>query len=353
MEEGSTLIVTVVGGQFGSEGKGAVVGHLARTWLRPIDMCIRVAGPNAGHTVYDERGTKWALRQVPAAAPVSPCTLVIAAGSEIDIDVLLDEVERLDRAGHGVSERLWVHPAATAITNRHKAYEEEVGLIGRIGSTGKGIGAARADRIMRQADLIGAIPLKGIKMLNWSEFPWGLSGTKGRNILVEGTQGYGLGLHTSYYPKVTSSDCRAIDMLAMAGVPALGRSNRVVVVIRPNPIRVAGDSGPLWGETTWDALGLPPEQTTVTGKTRRVGRWDDGLVSEAVRANGGGRVVRLALSMLDHVFPEVAGMTDSQLIFKVPGVTQYIHRIEHDAGAPVWLLGTGPSTYAFRVEAAL
>lgn len=343
------MIVTVVGGQFGSEGKGAVVGHIARQKLTPDDICVRVAGPNAGHTVYDQEGTRWALRHVPAAAPTSDCRLVIGPGSEVDIDVLLDEVWRLDAAGHKVSERLWVHPAATLLTDRHQAREREAGLIGRIGSTGKGVGAARADRIMRTADLVAASSLElhgsaTIQMTDWGEFPWGLEVRDSAYLVIEGTQGYGLGLHTQYYPKTTSSDCRAIDFLAMAGVPYLGDDHLVVVVVRPNPIRVAGDSGPLFGETTWEHLGLEPEQTTVTGKTRRVGAWDAILVQDAVRANGGSRVVQLALTMFDHVFPACRGMVDPADLMKIPGVPEYIHRIESEVGARVGLVGTGPQT---------
>jgi adenylosuccinate synthase len=83
----------------------------------------------------------------------------------------------------------------------------------------------------------------------------------------------------------------------------------VWVVFRTRPIRVAGPSGPLPGETTWDALGLQPEYTTVTGNLRRVGAWDAERAAAAVRDNGGAPVVRLAFTMLDQAFPEVAGET--------------------------------------------
>lgn len=344
------MLVVVVGGQFGSEGKGAVVGYLARGMLGRDDVCVRVAGPNAGHTVYDAEGRKWALRHIPAAAPVSDCRLVIAPGSEVDTDVLLDEVVRLDQAGHQVSKRLWIHPSATLLTDRHKGREHAAGLVGRIGSTGKGVGAARADRIMREADLVGSVTLQvpgsGIRlqMLGWGEYPWGLPMTKAAITIIEGAQGYGLGLHTSYYPKVTSSDCRAIDFIAMSGVQTLGRQVKVIVVARPNPIRVAGESGPLSGETTWGQLGLEPELTTVTGKTRRVGSPDWRLLRQAVDANGGSGVVGLALTMFDHLFRACRGMTDGDDLLGVPGVTDYVDWVEEQMGVKVCLIGTGPNT---------
>jgi adenylosuccinate synthase len=339
------MLTVVVGGQFGSEGKGAAVGKIAQDMLES-DVCVRVGGPNAGHTVYDSEGRKWALRQVPAAAPVSDCKLVIGAGSEIDLPVLLDEIDRLESAGHDVIGRLNVHPSATILSEKHKVSERQAGLVGRIGSTGKGIGAARADRIMRSASLVGDLDAEGLDlpfMVNESD------DLVGRNlrghVLVEGTQGYGLGLHTKFYPKCTSSDCRAIDFLSMAGIsPWWFDGVRVIVVVRPCPIRVAGDSGPLRGETTWEDLGLAPEHTTVTKKVRRVGAWDPELVREAVVQNGGAPTVELAMTMVDHVLPQCSGITSASSLGRVSGLGELLTKVEQDAGAKVRFVGTGPQT---------
>jgi adenylosuccinate synthase len=135
---------------------------------------------------------------------------------------------------------------------------------------------------------------------------------EGGHVIVEGTQGYGLGLHTKYYPFTTSGDCRAIDFLAQAGLsPWIANAElKVIVCFRPFPIRVAGNSGPMGAETTWDNLGLPKELTTVTQKVRRVAEWDPALVEAAIRANGGlGRHMVLALTMADHVIPGLKGQT--------------------------------------------
>ena len=144
----------VVGGQYGSEAKGAVTGWLAhqlRAVQEPI-IAVRVAGPNAGHSVVDPTGKKWALRQIPVAAVTNKgAKLVIAAGSEIDPPVLDAEITALDSAGFNVSKRLLIDGSATVITDDHKHMEGNAALTERIGSTGKGIGAARASRVMRQA----------------------------------------------------------------------------------------------------------------------------------------------------------------------------------------------------------
>lgn len=291
----------VVGGQFGSEGKGAVCGALAAGADWPLGM-VRVGGPNAGHTVWDHEDRIWKLRHVPVAAVANRgAKLLLGPGSEIDADVLAQEVRELESAGYNVADRLIVDQSATLMTPEDQDREAEMGLIERIGSTGKGIGAARAARIWRMADVFGG----NGDVRSEIERILATNGT----VIVEGTQGYGLGLHTNYYPQCTSSDCDAGSMMAMAGVvpwsPFIKRFE-VWVVFRTLPIRVAGNSGPLVEETTWSELGLPAEHTTVTKKVRRVGLWDQDLAARALRANGGpGRNVRIVITGLDLLFREL------------------------------------------------
>lgn len=338
-------VTMVVGGQYGSEGKGAVVGFLARD-ADSRTTVIRVAGPNAGHTAYDSHGTEWKLRAVPVAAVTSrECQLHIAAGSEIDPSVLADEVTRLDEAGHKVSERLTVHPAATILTVDNLATEAITGLVARIGSTGKGIGAARAARAMRTAPTAGEL-FKHRPLILSEDGPFDVYTP--RHVIIEGTQGYGLGLHTRQYPQVTSSDCRAVDFLGMAGISPWSLdvdSFDVIVVARVYPIRVAGNSGPLKDETTWEELGLPEERTTVTNKVRRVGAWDSDLLHEAIIANGGGNwnsSVQLAITMLDQQFPQMRDVYDSE---KLTGAAlEWLTDVQDEHETDIKLVGTGPNS---------
>ncbi|QCQ57497.1 PurA-like adenylosuccinate synthetase [Microbacterium phage Sucha] len=327
-------VSTVVGGQYGSEAKGHVTAQLvksaavdARTWLEhnpdqplPDTINIRVAGPNAGHTVYDDQGQKFALRQVPVGAVYEDVQLYIAPGSEIDIEVLYSEIEALEAAGHPIQHRLFVSRQATVIEEGHK--EAEGALVGGIGSTGKGIGAARAARLMRSAQTIGDyFDATGMgTMWEWRE-PGDWYATddfvhqRMSHLIIEGTQGYGLSLRASgFYPYVTSSDARAIDFQAMAGVDPTRCNVKATnwVVARVYPIRVAGNSGPMLGETTWDELGLPEEKTTVTQKVRRVGAWDVELLKAAIQANGG-HSARVAITMLDQVIPELASVDPGKI----------------------------------------
>jgi adenylosuccinate synthase len=290
----------------------------------------------------------------------------------VDPDVLYSELVELDRAGYRATERLVVDQGATVLTAEHRTAEAVAGLQERLGSTAKGIGGARVDRLWRRAQTVGESP----DLITEAFGPLEVGDTfevmercltDGGHVIIEGTQGYGLGLHTKYYPYTTSGDCRAIDFLAQAGLSPWRRWDsegynlqtelKVVVCFRPFPIRVAGNSGPMSDETTWDELGLSQEFTTVTRKVRRVGAWDPQLVEEAIRANGGpSDSVVLALTMADHVIPSLKGVTSFNDVGL--GTDEALAKWVADSGlsertrSQLWhgllmgeaLLGTGPTT---------
>jgi len=348
----TSKLSVVVGGQYGSEGKGAIAGHLTRPQTRPV-VCVRVGGPNAGHTVLGNgpEGPKhpWRLRTIPVAAVTNPdATLVISAGSEIDLDVLNHEAHQLEEHGYTVWDRLYIDPQATILTPEHIQTETDLNIHSRIGSTGKGIGAARADRLMRTAPIWGDNPAEHHNPpINTSEYLIDAL-SEGAHVVIEGTQGYALGLHAGHYPQCTSNDARAIDFLAMTGISPWAEEIgdlTVYVVARVNPIRVAGNSGHIKGETTWAELGLEPELTTVTRKVRRVGQWDSELLREAVKANGGNPHVRVCLTMLDHAVPEAAHYTGPLAGLPAEAI-RWIRQVQEEAGVPVAMVGTGPDTIA-------
>jgi adenylosuccinate synthase len=95
-------------------------------------------------------------------------------------------------------------------------------------------------------------------------------------------------------------------------------------------------------EMTWAEVGQPEEYTTVTKKVRRVGAWDPKLARNAVIANGGGSVCRIALMFLDYVFPELKGQTDRNRLTEE--MWAYLDQKEQEMEAPIRLLGTGPDT---------
>jgi adenylosuccinate synthase len=301
----------VVGGQYGSEAKGHIAAQLHKRY--PINYAVRVGGPNAGHSAADEGGKVWALRTIPVAAVVDEhCKLVVSQGSEIDMRVLEEEITMLEDAGFDICSRLYIDVQATMLTLEHHEREKTTYMQDRFGSTAKGIGAARADRLMRKALLADQLLTEEYLHPN-TRAMLQQAHENGEDILIEGTQGWALGLHAGRYPYCTSNDCAAVNFLAQTGIQPHNLTHNWVV-FRTYPIRVAGNSGPMYSETDWDTLGaisggyIQAERTTVTKKIRRVGQWDSLLAAEAIEGNGGKNYPNLhpVLTFVDYLDPSLA-----------------------------------------------
>lgn len=340
----------VVGGQFGSEGKGKVSLELVRMATERRIAVVRVGGPNSGHTAYDRSGRKFALRQLPAGAVDRNVDVVFPAGSYIDIDVLLREIEELDYP----RDRIFVSPYANVITPEQKAWEVEAGLVSGIGSTGSGVGAAVMALVAREAsnfpllrhraedcDPLQAF-LRDTTTLMRSELD------AGARIIIEGTQGFGLSLYDGgFWPKATSRATTAAAALAETGLSPMDVEN-VVLVIRSYPIRVSGKSGPLPGETSWEAISESidtkadlREFTTVTKKLRRVGHFDACVVKAAIACNNPTMIV---LNHLDYVGD---GRNAS---WQRTAATHFVDSVETSIGRCIEFLGFSPRSIARRSE---
>lgn len=372
-------IHAIVGGQYGSEAKGHVAAQLTKR-IRLIAPerrelhLVRVGGSNAGHSAVDAQGVTWALRQIPAAAVVDrDAWLYIAQGSEIDCDVLFDEIQRLDAAGFDVSSRLIIDRSATVVEPHHIEAETGSDINARTGSTQKGIGAARAARLMRQAKTAQQYErLRDAQHTLFHSFNdtatmFAQRHEEDAHIVIEGTQGYGLGLHTVNYPQTTSGDCRTVDLLAQIGyVPLNPKFNRDIftwLVFRTYPIRVAGNSGTMTGETTWETLSemtggyIKPERTTVTKKIRRVAEWDGALARAAIHANGGyGNHLRICLMFCDYLDSNVAGVEDYDDFIDLmdSDAAEHLLDIERDfGGVEAAMYGTSASTVVWTPNSSV
>lgn len=336
-------VITVVGGQFGSEGKGAVVTWLAKKVERPF--VIRIGGPNAGHTAYAGKKA-WKLRTIPVGALVPGALLGIARSSEIEESILDAEVRAFEDDGIEIRSRLFIDAQASVLNELHHEIERENGMHERLGSTAKGIGACRSARIMRTAkiwrDLYPDAPnVRDLAVAHLHD---------GGTVIIETSQGFGLGLHEGFYPKCTSADCTSVDAFAAVGLCPWAPYVAEIepwVVLRTFPIRVAGDSGPLYRERTWEELELmsnghiQPERTTVTNKVRRVGSWDGDLARRAVEANGGPRA-KVVLTFADYLYP---GSANTKFKNELPtSALEMFAGIGHEIGARVCAVGTGPAT---------
>ncbi len=334
----------VVGGQYGSEGKGKVSAFITKQ--ENIDICVRCGGPNSGHSFIDEKGKNVILRQLPTGF-VNPRTrLLIPAGALIDLAVLKNEVESLRLP----SERIGIDRKCFIIEEKDREEEQTLGLRQRLSSTLCGVGAAQSRRVLRSE---GARLARDVSR----EYPWmsqyltdvsdevntALDGEK--KVLIEGTQGFGLSLyHSDHYPKTTSRDTTAAGFLSEVGIsPRL--VTEIIVVFRTFPIRVAGEqAGPLKAEITWEQLqresGYPhpiQEWTTVTHKVRRVARFDWELAKRCAEVN---RPTRLAINGLDYLDYENKGRRNFDTLTET--AKGFVHEMQDRLASPVSFCGTGP-----------
>jgi adenylosuccinate synthase len=132
------LVDVLVGGQYGSEGKGNIVGHIAPEY----SLLVRVGGPNAGHKVFAEPVPE-AYFHLPSGTERAPkAQLLLGAGAVIFPPKLLQEI-----AGHQIAaDRLSIDPQAMII--EPEDIEQEKQLLDTISSTAQGVGAALARKIM-------------------------------------------------------------------------------------------------------------------------------------------------------------------------------------------------------------
>ncbi len=225
-------VTVVVGGQYGGEGKGKITSYLS---IRDdVAYVVRCGGPNSGHTV-DFQGTRYQLRSLPAGFINNGSRLLLAAGSLINPRILLREIEIC-----GVSTaRVGVDFNAGVISEKEARQERELLLRENIGSTLSGTGAAVAARALRGGDFKLAKDVPELsQFLTCVAEEVNTAIDNGRQVIVEGTQGFGLSLyHTEFYPYATSRDTTASAFLSEVGLSPLSVTS-VIMVIRTYPIRV-------------------------------------------------------------------------------------------------------------------
>ncbi len=332
--------VTVVGAQWGDEGKGKIVDWLSER----ADVVVRFqGGHNAGHTLVIGNQT-YKLSLLPSGV-VRGKLSVIGNGVVIDPWALLKEIETI--RGQGVSvtpEVLRVAENAALILPLHAEIDklrEEARGEQKIGTTGRGIGPAYEDKVARRAirvcDLADRATLerkvdellrhhnalrRGLaqpevdrgellkkllevapKILPFADPVWMAlddSRRSGKRILFEGAQGAMLDVDHGTYPYVTSSNTVAGQAAAGSGLGAMA-TGYALGITKAYTTRVG--SGPFPTELT-DELGRligdrGNEFGTVTGRRRRCGWFDAVLVRQAIRVGGIRGIAFTKLDVLD------------------------------------------------------
>ncbi|MGC2657893.1 MAG: adenylosuccinate synthetase [Bryobacteraceae bacterium] len=357
----SSYVDVLIGGQYGSEGKGHIAWHLAREY----DYLVRVGGPNAGHKVPNIPNREdaeiseqpFTYHMLPSGTAESRARVILGAGTTIDKERLRDEIAAIRLE----VDRLVIDGQAVVIEDEDRKFECR-SLRQTISSTAQGGGYAAARRLMRNA----LEPGRPVKLARDDEDlrPYVRpivpllehAFSQGARIFVEGTQGSGLSLLHGPYPHVTSRDTNIAALLSEAGIaPALVR--RVILVVRTYPIRVqdpegatGATSGPMSQELTLKDIaarsGLPldelerTERTSTTNRKRRIGEFDWVLFRRAVHLNA---PTDIALTFADYL---CASNRYARRLEQLDQATQrFIHEVERIAGAPVSMISTGFSTH--------
>ena len=333
--------VTVVGAQWGDEGKGKIVDWLSER----ADIVVRFqGGHNAGHTLVIGDNT-YKLSLLPSGV-VRPGKLgVIGNGVVVDPWALTQEIEQLKSQGVAVSrENLRIAENATLILPAHRELDvlrEAAAGTGKIGTTGRGIGPAYEDKVGRRAirvqdlrnldtlgpkvdrilvhhnalrrglgqpelskeKLMAELAEIAPKILPFMDVTWDLldrARRSGKRILFEGAQGALLDIDHGTYPFVTSSNTIAAQAATGSGLGPRAIGN-VLGIAKAYTTRVG--SGPFPTELddeTGNRLGeRGHEFGTVTGRKRRCGWFDATLVRQTIKVAGIDGIALTKLDVLD------------------------------------------------------
>lgn len=381
-------VTVVLDSQAGSCGKGKFIGYLAGKDY--MDIAIDNFMSNAGHTYVTEDGIKIMTQQLPTSLVNPNTSLVIGPEAAITPHILFEEmIKYKDMIG---DRKVIINPNAVVIADKHRREEQRVL---RSGSTFKGCGSARADKVMRQAMLFGEFWDKLTSEdggdfgddegdygdLNYCITCGDLRYVKdhlqvmdtmqyindaindGKNIIVEGSQGCDLDINYGLpYPNTTSRQCHAGQLVADCGIsPRL--VDNIIMIMRPYPIRISNttnlhdengevlkvSSGDYAGsqELTWDIIkercGAPAdiefgEQTTVTKKTRRVFEMNWDRLKYVTMLN---RPTGIALNFVQYIDWNAYKCKSYD---ELPSsVRVFIEKVETETGVPVVLIGTGPN----------
>ncbi|MBS0363825.1 MAG: adenylosuccinate synthase [Proteobacteria bacterium] len=331
--------VTVIGAQWGDEGKGKLVDWLSNR----ADVVVRFqGGHNAGHTLVVGNQV-YKLSLLPSGV-VQGKLSVIGNGVVVDPTHLLSEIEKLRGQGVDIGPDLLVlADNACLILPLHRDLDQarEAAASQKIGTTGRGIGPAYEDKVGRRAirvadladrealeakidrllshhaplrrglglpdvdpaALLAELEALAPRILPYAKPAWRLLDEqvkRGRRVLFEGAQGALLDVDHGTYPFVTSSNTVAGQAAAGSGLGPKG-PGYVLGIVKAYTTRVG--EGPFPTELT-DAVGkhlgeVGREVGTVTGRSRRCGWFDAALVRQSVALNGISGIALTKLDVLD------------------------------------------------------
>lgn len=326
----------IVGIQWGDEGKGKIVDMLSQNYDL---VCRSGGGHNAGHTIW-VNGVKYALHLVPSGILHPNIINIIGNGVVVNPEVLIKEMAQFEnlKGRFYISDRAHLNLAYHSLIDQAK---ERLKGDKAIGTTGKGIGPAYADKISRTGHRVGELldpellsanlmndfeanrvylDALGVKIPSKDEIYQELKGFKealapyiadttqilwkamddNKKILLEGAQGTLLDIDHGTYPYVTSSNTISAGACTGLGLSPKSIGN-VIGILKAYTTRVGNGAFPTEdhggdGNTMCE---VGKEYGTTTGRRRRCGWLDAVAVRYASRLNGVDSYALMKLDVLD------------------------------------------------------
>jgi adenylosuccinate synthase len=410
-------VTAVIGLQWGDEGKGKIVDALTGS----ADVVVRCqGGANAGHTVFVE-GRKHVLHLVPSGILRDGVMCLIGNGVVVDLDVLASEIAELEGAGISTAGRLLISRRAHVVLPIHRAADaarEELRGDRKLGTTRRGIGPCYSDKFARVGIRVGDVlnaatlpakietvcktygavrPGKGAfdadSIAEYCERHRPLLGeisgeplavlresiAGGKEVILEGSQGFLLDIDHGTYPFVTSCNTGTHGLACGAGLPH-SAIDEVVGVAKAYMTRVGEGPLPTMMEEPFQTVvrEAGQEYGATTGRPRRCGWLDLVALRHACELNG---VTSLAVTKLDTLAgleslkvcvayeyfgtcvdafpPDIEFLRDcvpryaraqvwedlggvSEMADLPPAAADYVERIRTAAGAPIGVISVGP-----------
>ena len=295
----------------------------------------------SGHTFYDDQKRKIVNRQLPTS--FANCKhIIIGPGALIKPHVLKEEVEMLENLGYDIRDRLYIDHSATVIPDNAHRFEKK--LVKEIGSTGEGVGYAMQQRVMRTAKTVGDMKdffnKFGIVTNVWTLYD------NYKDVLLEGTQGFGLSLIHGQYPHVTSRDTSTGTLITGAALP-INCLRDIYGVMRTYPIRVGTvvkTSGPMYKELSWKKIAKRAgyrqniaEKTTVTGRIRRVGEIDYSMLYKAIKLTGANK---LAVTFLNYLDADLENVDSKTKVLANPTAKKWLNTLKKGLKANIVYVST-------------
>ena len=331
------MVSLVIGSQWGDEGKGKVIDVLAEK----SDYVVRYhGGNNAGHTVI-ANGKKYPFHLMPSGILHKNSIGIISNGTVLDLDVLISEIEILEKDGYKLKGKLFISDKCQIIMPYHKAldeaYENARGK-NKMGTTKRGVSQAYADKVSYNG-------IRLYELKNWEEFetkfkfqckvkneilktfdvtPINISAElkkfkqqretlmpyladtfqilqtaikNKKSILLEGAHGVMLDNDFGSYPYVTGSNVITGGVNTGSGIP-VQKINDIWAVVKAYTSKVG--EGPfateLFDENAEKIREVGKEYGTTTGRPRRIGWLDLEAVKFAVDLTG---TTKIAMTKAD------------------------------------------------------